>query len=102
MNFNTRKTITFIASTFVGMAAGTLTSMVLKQNVNPVKISQKVATVVGSFAIGAMVQDKAESYIGDICNQAFDIFDTIKNASLDGEMKDDSESQDDDNEEKDE
>lgn len=99
MNINMRKTVTFIASTFVGMAAGTLTSMVLKQNVDPVKLSQKVATAVGSFAIGAMVQDKAERYIGDICDQAFDIFDGMKQASLET-SKDDSEYQDD--EEKDE
>lgn len=78
MNFNKRKTITFVTSTIVGMAAGTLTSMVLKQNVEATKIGQKVATAVGSFAIAAMVQDKAEKYIGDTCDQIFNFFDEIK------------------------
>lgn len=78
MKISGRKTATFVASTVAGMAAGTLTSLVLKQNVDPVKVSEKVATVVGSFVIGAMVQDKAEKYIDGMCNQIFDFFEGVK------------------------
>lgn len=78
MNFNGRKIAIFAASTVAGMAAGTLTSMVLKQNTEAVKVSEKVARVVGSFVIGAMVQDQAEKYIGKTCNQIFNTIDSIK------------------------
>lgn len=78
MKFNTRKTVTFVASAVAGMAAGTLTSMVLKQNTEAVKVSEKVARVVGSFVIGSLVQEKAEKYIGTVCDQVFDAIENIK------------------------
>lgn len=78
MKFDKRKTATFAISTVAGIAAGTLTSMVLKQNVEAAKVSEKVAKVVGSFVIGAMVQEHAEKYISGYCDQFFDFFEEIK------------------------
>ena len=78
MKISARKTATFVASTIAGMAAGTLTSMVLKQNTEAVKVSEKVAQVVGSFVIGALVQDQAEKYIEGTCDQIFDFFEGVK------------------------
>ena len=78
MKFDGRKITIFAASTVAGMAAGTLTSMVLKQNTEAVKVSEKVARVVGSFVIGALVQDQAEKYIEGTCNQVFDFFESVK------------------------
>lgn len=81
MEINGRKIAIFAASTVAGMAAGTVTSMLLKQNTEAVKVSEKVARVVGSVVIGAMVQEKAEQYISATCNNIFDIFDGVKNIS---------------------
>lgn len=91
MAFNGRKVAIFAVSTVAGMAAGTATSMLLKQNTEAVKVSEKVARVVGSVVIGAMVQEKAEKYISDTCNNIFDIFSNAKNISEKAEVNEESE-----------
>lgn len=78
MKFSGRKIVTFAVSSFAGIAAGTLTSMALKQNTEAVKVSEKVARVVGGIVIGSMVQDHAEKYIEKYCDQIFDFFEDTK------------------------
>ena len=78
MKFNGRKIAVFAVSTFAGIAAGTMTNMVLKQNTEAIKVSEKVARVVGSVVIGSMVQDHAEKYVEKYCNNIFDFFEGVK------------------------
>lgn len=77
-NFNKRKAISLAASMFIGVAAGTVVSMALKQNVEATKVSQKVAKAVGAFAVSWIVQDKVEETISNCCDQIFDTIDAVK------------------------
>lgn len=73
-----RKITKFALSTIGGMAAGTVTALLIKQNIDPVKTSQKVATAIGGFVIGSYVQDKISDYIDGYCDSIFESIDKIK------------------------
>lgn len=79
MNINKRQVTKTVLSIVGGMAAGTVTTLLIKQNINPVKASEKAATFIGSFVIGSFVQDKIGGYIEESCDSVFDQIDIIKN-----------------------
>lgn len=81
MNINKRQVTKTVLSIVGGMAAGTVTALLIKQNVNPVKASEKAATFIGSFVIGSFVQDKIGGYIEESCDSVFDQIDILKNVS---------------------
>lgn len=76
-----RKITKFALSTIGGMAAGTVVTLLIKQNIDPVKTSQKVATAIGGFVIGSYVQDKISDYIDGYCDSVFNQIDLIKGKS---------------------
>ena len=51
-----------IVSTAVGFAAGSVITSIIKNNTNPETTQEKVATAVGSYALGSMVGDVASRY----------------------------------------
>lgn len=73
-----RKIAKFAIGTFVGMAAGTVTTMLIKQNVDLVKLNQKIATAVGSFGVAWLVEDLVTEKVDGLFDQVCETVDAIK------------------------
>ncbi len=68
------------AARFIGsMAVGTLTGLLVKQNVVPSSTYEKIAVGIGSFILSDMVSVKAEDHIDTQIDKIFDTVDEVKN-----------------------
>lgn len=67
------------ACTFVASAAvGTLTSMMIKSNAIPSNVKEKAALAIGGFILSDMIACKASDHVEKTIDDAFGIFDNLK------------------------
>lgn len=75
---NKREIIKTAATFISSMAVGTLTSMMIKNNAIPTKLTQKVAVAVGGFVLSDMISAKASEYVEKTIDDGFDMIDNLK------------------------
>lgn len=78
MKMNKRAMAKTVIGGIAGMAAGSAISLLLKQNIDPIKTSEKVATIVGGFFVGNWIADKVDEHVQRTCDDIFESIDTIK------------------------
>lgn len=73
-----RKTVKMIVGCVVGVTAGSVINLALKQNVVTTKTSEKIAVAIGSFMIGDYIGAKVANYAERSCDDIFSIIDSVK------------------------
>ena len=64
---------------FVGsFCTGAAVSMLIRQNIVPKNLYEKIIISVGAFVLNNMINLKAEEYLDSSLNRIFDSLDTIK------------------------
>lgn len=85
---NKREVLKTAVSFVSSMAVGTLASMMIKNNVDPIKLSQKAAVAIGGFVLSDYISSKASDYMEGNIDKIFDTIDGLKNAALKGSQDD--------------
>ena len=76
------------AAGFVGsILVGSLTTLLIKQNVNPINILDKIVVVGGGFIVGDAVGNVVSDYVEDQVDMVYECIDTFKDIKDAGHVK---------------
>ncbi len=78
-----KKIVKIVARLAVGSGTNTIINAIIRNNVEPENTRDKIAVAAGSLAVSAMVADAAKKYTDEKVEQAFELYEKLRNRNPD-------------------